>query len=94
MAKKAGIVVFFGGVPKGALTELDTNIIHYNGLWIYGHYGANSIQVQKAFELAISKDFPADKIITHALPLKDINKGIELTKTGEALKVVLLPHDE
>jgi L-iditol 2-dehydrogenase len=94
MAKKSGIVVFFGGVPKGQLTEIDTNIIHYNGLWIYGHYGANSIQVQKAFELAISKDFPAEKIITHVLPLKDINKALELTKTGEALKVALLPNEE
>ena len=33
MAKRTGIVVFFGGVAKGALTELDTNYIHYNGLW-------------------------------------------------------------
>ena len=28
MAKKTGTVVFFGGVAKGALTELDTNHIH------------------------------------------------------------------
>lgn len=91
MAKKSGIVVFFGGVPKGALTEIDTNIIHYNGLWIYGHYGANSIQVQKSFELAISERFPAKKIITHVLPLKNINEAIELTRQGQALKVVLLP---
>ncbi len=96
MTKKSGIVVFFGGgVPKGgALTEIDTNIIHYNGLWIYGHYGANSIQVQKSFELAISEKFPAKEIITHVLPLKDINEAIELTKRGEALKVVLLPDED
>ncbi|WP_420544409.1 zinc-binding dehydrogenase [Tepidanaerobacter syntrophicus] len=94
MAKKTGTVVFFGGVPKGELTNLDTNVIHYNGLWIYGHYGANSIQVQQAFELAISKDFPGEKIITHVLPLRDINKAIELTKKGEALKVVLLPNED
>lgn len=94
MAKKSGIVVFFGGVPKGALTEIDTNIIHYNGLWIYGHYGANSIQVQKSFELAISERFPAKKIITHVLPLKNINEAIELTRQGQALKVVLLPDED
>ena len=94
MTKKSGIVVFFGGVAKGALTEIDTNIIHYNGLWIYGHYGANSMQVQKAFELAISERFPAKEIITHVLPLKDINEAIELTKIGEALKVVLLPSED
>lgn len=94
MAKKNGIVVFFGGVAKGALTELDTNHIHYNGLWIYGHYGANSMQVQKAFELAISDEFEAEKFITHTLPLSKINEGIQLTKTGEAIKVVLIPNEE
>ena len=41
----------FGGVAKGALTELDTNYIHYNGLWIYGHYGSNSMQVQNLLNL-------------------------------------------
>lgn len=93
MAKRTGTVVFFGGVAKGALTELDTNYIHYNGLWIYGHYGANSMQVQKSFELAISDEFEAEKFITHELPLSEINKGIELTKTGEAIKVVLHPNE-
>ena len=81
MAKKTGTIVFFGGVAKGALTELDTNYIHYNGLWIYGHYGANSMQVQKSFELAISDEFEAEKFITHELPLSEINNGIVLTKT-------------
>lgn len=84
----------FGGVAKGALTELDTNYIHYNGLWIYGHYGSNSMQVQKSFELAISDEFEAEKFITHILPLSEINKGIALTKSGEAIKVVLHPNDQ
>lgn len=94
MVRKGGIVVFFGGVAKGAMTELDTNYIHYNNLWIYGHYGASSIQVQKSFELAISDEFPTDKFVTHILPLSKINEGIQLTKTGEAIKVVLLPNEE
>lgn len=92
MVRKGGLVVFFGGVPKGSLTELDCNLIHYNNIWIKGHFGASYIQSKKAFELAISPDFPADRFITHRLPLRDIKKGIELTKTGDAIKVVLLPH--
>lgn len=93
MARKGGIVVLFGGVAKGALANIDTNYIHYQNLWVYGHYGANSMQVQESFELAISKEFPADKFITHKLPLSEINRGIELTKTGEAIKVLLYPHE-
>ena len=52
------------------------------------------MQVQKSFELAISDEFEAEKFITHVLPLSEINKGIKLTKTGEANKVVLLPNEE
>lgn len=91
MARACGTVVFFGGAPKGALTEIDSNIVHYRGLWIYGHYGANSIQVQRAFELAVSPGFPGERIVTNILPLEKINEAIELTRTGEALKVVLRP---
>ena len=94
MAAKAGTVVFFGGVPKGSLAELDTNLIHYNGLWIYGHYASNTMQVQRAFELSIDPRFPADKLITHVLPLSEINRALELARTGEALKSVLLPNGE
>jgi L-iditol 2-dehydrogenase len=94
MVKKGGLVVFFGGVPKGTLTELDTNYIHYNNIWIKGHFGASYIQSKKAYELAISDVFPTEKFITHKLPLDKINEGIELTRTGEAIKVVLLPHED
>jgi L-iditol 2-dehydrogenase len=32
MARKDGLVVFFGGVPKESMTELDCNLIHYNNI--------------------------------------------------------------
>lgn len=94
MVKKGGLVVFFGGVPKGSLTELDCNLIHYNNIWIKGHFGASYRQSKQAFELAISPEFPTQKFITHILPLDKIKEGIELTRTGEAIKVVLHPWDE
>lgn len=92
MVRKGGLVVFFGGVPKGSMTEVDANLIHYNNIWIKGHFGASYDQSRRAFELAISPTFPTEKFITHRLPLDDINKGIQLTKTGEAIKVVLFPN--
>ena len=47
---------------------------------------------KKHLNWLLVKIFPAEKFITHVLPLKDINKGIELTKSGEAIKVVLHPN--
>jgi L-iditol 2-dehydrogenase len=92
MVKKGGLAVFFGGVPKGSVTELDTNYIHYNNIWIKGHFGASYIQSKRAYQLAISKSFPTEKFITHRMPLEKINDGIKLTRTGEAIKVVLFPN--
>ncbi len=93
MVKKGGLVVFFGGVPKGSLTELDCNLIHYNNIWIKGHFGASYSQSKRAFQLAISPTFPTEKFITHVLPLSEINEGIRLTQSGEAIKVVLHPWE-
>lgn len=93
MVKKGGLVVFFGGVPKGSMTELDCNLIHYNNIWIKGHFGASYDQSKRAFQLATAPNFPSDKFITHILPLDKINEGIELTRSGEAVKVVLHPWD-
>lgn len=94
MVKKGGLVVFFGGVPKGSMTELDCNLIHYNNIWIKGHFGASYDQSRRAFQLAVSPAFPTEKFITHILPLDKINEGIRLTRTGEAIKVVLHPWDD
>lgn len=93
MVRKGGLVVFFGGVPKGSMTEIDCNLIHYNNIWIKGHFGASYSQSKRAFQLAVSPNFPTAKFVTHALPLDQINEGIELTRTGEAIKVVLHPFD-
>ena len=54
--------------------------------------GADSTQVERAFELAISPRFPTRQFLTHVLPLSEINEAIRLPRTGEALKVALLPQ--
>lgn len=94
LVRKGGVVVFFGGVPKNSLTEIDTNLVHYNNIWIKGHFGASYDQSMRAYELVVSGRFPAEKFITHILPLSEIAEGIRLTKSGEAMKVILHPWPE
>lgn len=92
MAAKRGRVVLFGGVPHGKKAELDTNIIHYNQLALLGHYSYDHVQNYGAFQLIASGKLQAKKYITHELPLTGIEKGIELARSGEAMKVILTPH--
>lgn len=92
MAGKAGRVEFFGGLPKSKPTAvLNTNHLHYKEITISGSYSEKMSDFQAAQALIQSGRFPADKIITHTLPLADIEQAFPLMESGEALKVCINP---
>jgi len=91
MACKRGKVVFFGGVPKGEMTLIDSNFVHYEQITILGHFGYDHMQNARSFDLIADKKIKADRYVTHVLPLEDAMKGVEMAKSGEAIKVVLKP---
>lgn len=92
IAAKAGRVNFFAGLPKSApLASLDVNQIHYKELMISGSYSEKKSDFQAAYSLLHSGRFPADKIITHILPLERISEAFPLMESGEALKVCIIP---
>lgn len=93
IAAKAGRVNFFAGLPKSHPTAmLDVNHIHYKELVISGSYSEKKSDFQAAYALLQSGRFPADKIITHTLPLKDTTRAFELMESGESLKVCIDPN--
>ena len=95
IAAKAGRVNFFAGLPKSnPIAPLDVNQIHYKELVISGSYSEKKSDFQAAFALLHSGRFPADKIITHHLPLARVTEAFPLMESGEALKVCILPNHE
>jgi L-iditol 2-dehydrogenase len=92
MAGKAARVEFFGGLPKSAPTALlNTNHLHYKELMLSGSYSEKPSDFEAAQALIQSGRFPADRIITHTLPLESITEAFPLMESGEALKVCILP---
>ena len=91
MCKPGGIICFFGGVPKGAMTEIDSNIIHYKGLTIFGQTGADALACDTALDLVFSGRFEWRDYITAKMPLCKINEAIAICKRGEAIKIALCP---
>lgn len=93
MAARAGRINFFAGLPKSnPIAPLDVNHIHYKELVISGSYSEKKSDFQAAFALLHSGRFPADKIITHHLPLDRIEEAFPLMESGEALKVCIHPR--
>lgn len=92
IAKKGGRIVFFGGLPHGdSKPGIDTNLIHYKGLTVIGVSTFNLEHYRLAIECLITGIIPAEKIVTHTLPLGDIDDAVQLAKEGKALKIVLEP---
>jgi len=92
MVAKRGRISFFGGLPGDrANITLNSNIVHYNEISIFGAYASTPYHYYEAAKLLASKRVNLEKLITHILPLEDLVKGIELVRQGEALKVLIKP---
>jgi len=93
MAGKGARVEFFGGLPKSAPTAvLNTNYLHYKEITITGSFSEKMRDFRAAQELVQSGRFPADRIITHTLPLERVTEAFDLMESGEALKVCIEPR--
>jgi L-iditol 2-dehydrogenase len=92
MARKAGRIVIFGGLPKdNSKPGVDMNVVHYNALHIIGTTTFAPRHQRSALELMQSGRIPAEKLVTHRLPLEKFAEGVELAMEGKALKVVFTP---
>ncbi|MDX2246310.1 MAG: alcohol dehydrogenase catalytic domain-containing protein [Bacteroidia bacterium] len=93
IAGKGARVEFFGGLPKSNPTAiLNTNHLHYKELIVSGSYSEKISDFQAAYQLIQSGRFPADKFITHVLPLERIHESFTMMESGEALKVCINPQ--
>ena len=83
MAKNRGRVCLFGGLPKGSLVTLDTNIIHYKELFVHGAHGSMPVHHAKAVNLIASGKIDIKKFISHKLSLDDILEGFRIAQSYE-----------
>jgi len=91
---KAGGGLSMLGLPSQKI-EIDfSGDVIYKGLSIYGVTGRRIYDTwYQVKELIESGKLHIDKIITHKLPLKDINEAGEIMEKGLCGKIVLIPED-
>jgi len=92
MCKKGGRVIFFGGLPKdNSKPGIDTNLIHYKGLYVIGLTTFAPRHHIMALELLRSGKIPGEKLVTKTFPLYEFKQAVESAVEGKVLKAVLLP---
>lgn len=90
---KRGFVNFFAGLKGQPPLTLNSNLIHYNEMFVMGTHGSNLPDVEKAVSLLAAGKINATKYISARYPLKDIVKAFEYHESRAGLKVIVKPQE-
>jgi L-iditol 2-dehydrogenase len=72
MARKGGLVNFFGGPPSGTKVTLDTNRLHYGDITLKASFHHTPAACRTAFELVTSGRFKCAEYITGRVGLEAV----------------------
>jgi len=92
MARKRGVVVLYGGVPKSnEMTLLNSNTIHYKEITVTGAFSYPATGLADALSAIHTGKIHAEMYIEKRVGLHEIVAGMEMVQKGEALKVMVDP---
>lgn len=86
---KRGRISLFGGLPGESSGFLDSNLIHYRELSVYGVHASTAAQNREAMELIRRGVIHGEKYMTGRYPLEEIEEAFCMAARGETMKVVL-----
>jgi len=88
--ERGGTVLFFA-VPTEDI-RVPINDYWRNDITLKTSYGADPTDLLQAIDLLSSGALPAERLVTHRLPLDEAQKGFDLVVRAEdSIKVVLQP---
>jgi len=88
---RGGRVVFFGGCAPGTAIRLDTRRTHYEELTLLGAFHHTPELIRRAVELMATGALVPDGLISHRMPLEEVEEALRLMAKGAALKVLVEP---
>ncbi len=90
LVRKKARVSFFAGVPKDdPVLGIDTNLIHYNEISVFGCFASNLQHYHQALEMVSRDDLPWDRFLTHRFKLQDMVKAYAVVEAGQGIKAVI-----
>lgn len=91
VARKGARVQWFGGLPGGTQVAVDSTRVHYDELTIFGVYHLTPLTLERAFGLVCGGVVDANALITHEVPLQNLEDGLKTMMAGESVKVAVRP---
>ncbi|MFX1253909.1 MAG: zinc-binding dehydrogenase [Promethearchaeota archaeon] len=91
MGRKGATINLFGGCPSGTSINVDTALIHYSELKILGVFHHTPYFIRRALDLLSRGEIPTKQLITHELPLSEVDKALQMITTQQGIKIALIP---
>ena len=91
IAAKFGRISLFGGLPGESLGFIDSNLIHYREISVYGVHASTPAQNKKALSYITSGKLKLTKYIQKTYTLDKIMQAFEDSVEGNVMKAIILP---
>jgi L-iditol 2-dehydrogenase len=92
LAARRGQVLFFAATLQPEVA-LDIDLIHYKELNLMGSYDSTIAHYEDALALLSAGTVKVQPLISHRLPLEEVQRGFEIARERSGLKVAIL-HDQ
>jgi L-iditol 2-dehydrogenase len=90
LVRKKARVSFFAGVPKDdPILPVDSNLIHYNEISVFGCFASNLKHYHEAMAMVSRDDLPWERFLTHRFNLQDMVKAYAVIEAGQGIKTVI-----
>lgn len=90
-AAKRGRISLFGGIPGDGKGYLDSNMIHYKELQVFGVHATTPEYMKEIMKMMEDGELDAKKYIEKTVALEDIEKGFFSIRDENTMKVVVHP---
>ncbi len=91
LTRPGGRVNVFAGLAGKGWAEVEANLIHYKELDVTGTSNSRRREFATALRLIESGDVTVEPMVTHRYPLASAVEAIEMSASGEGIKVAVMP---
>ncbi len=92
LARRGGVVNFFGGCPNGTTVEIDTSLMHYSNLTCMASFHHTPAHVLRALEIVTEGGATARDFVNRVEPLENLLEVMHhLTSHNGHMKTAIIP---
>ncbi|MFQ5846332.1 MAG: alcohol dehydrogenase catalytic domain-containing protein [Candidatus Methylomirabilales bacterium] len=92
--RDGGVLMLFASDPSRPVVDLDTHRLFHRELSIVSSYSPSSIELREALTLLGDRSVLVKALLTHRVPLAELERGMRLFREREALKVFVAMEKE